>query len=61
MVVRLAAAPPVNIWDIAIDYDPVLEVFYARDDIDRRVYLSETQVVYVNPATGEKKITRKEV
>ena len=60
MTIRLAALPPVNIWDIAIDYDPIEEVFYARDDIDRQVFLSETQAVYVNTATGERKITRKE-
>lgn len=60
VVVRLAAVPPVNIWDVAIDYDSVEEVFYARDDTDRRVFLSETQAIYVNPTNGERKIIRKE-
>lgn len=43
------------IWDIAIDYDAAAREFYARSDIDRRVFIPLPQSIWVNPNTGERK------
>ena len=43
------------IWDIATDYNAVEKCFYAREDIDRKVFISDLQAIYGNPDTGELK------
>ncbi|MBA7574409.1 hypothetical protein ES708_16215 [subsurface metagenome] len=43
--------PPV--WDTTFDYREAEKRFYARSDIDHRVYIHRNQAVWVNPATGE--------
>lgn len=52
--------PPLQpvIWDIATDYKEAEERFYARDDIDHKVYIPDRQAVYGNPETGEIKTAR---
>lgn len=52
--------PPVMpaIYDTAINYDETLGEFYARDDIDHRVFIPPRQAVWVNTATGEKRANR---
>jgi len=59
MVVKLQAPPAPVVWDIATDYKEVEGRFYARSDIDHKVYIRDDQAVWVNPDTGEMKIARR--
>jgi len=47
------------IYDTAFDYDELVKTFYARDDIDHRVFIWPGQAIWVNTDTGEKKTNRK--
>lgn len=44
---------PRVVWDVSMNYKEDEERFYARSDIDHKVYLSDKEVIYVNPNTGE--------
>ena len=53
--------PPLTpaIWDTTIDYDEALGEFYARDEIDHRVFIGMQQAIWVNTDTGERRVHRK--
>lgn len=48
--------PPV--WDTSFDYKEIEGRFYARSDIDHKVYIRRSQAVWANPDTGEIKTQR---
>jgi hypothetical protein len=43
------------IMDLTWDYKEDEESFYARSDIDHKVYIPDTQAIWVKPDTGEMK------
>ena len=47
------------IYDTAFDYKEAEGRFYARSDIDHRVYISDRQAIWVSPDTGEIKTARR--
>jgi len=67
MSVVIVPAPPKNpetikpvIWDTTFNYKEDEQKFYARSDIDHKVYISEEEAIYVNPNTGEIKTIKEE-
>lgn len=59
MITGTVPPPRPAIWDTTFNYKEVEERFYARSDIDHRVYIRENQAIWVNPDTGEIKTGRR--
>lgn len=48
-----APEPIPVIWDTTWDYRESEGRFYARPDVDHKVYMAEDEHIWVNPNTGE--------
>lgn len=53
IVPALPQVPKSVVWDTSLNYKEDEGRFYARSDIDHKVYISDKQAIWVNPSTGE--------